>query len=115
MPMGEAARAFERPLERFRRVVVFASFISDRSALLTDSSFGKTSATSGLSTIIFEDSRSRLAYLPRTNGPVKSERLYSGRNSFFSVFLAFFIYPPFSFACEARADDPNSFALLGMS
>jgi len=83
--------------------------------VFTASSFGKASATSGLSTTIFDDSRSRLIYLPRTKDPEKSERLYSTRNSSFLVFLAFFINFSFSFAREASADNANRITLLGVS
>src|SRR3972149_1689922 len=50
------------------------------------SSFGKTSDTSGFSTMTFDDSLIRFAYSPRTRGPVKSERLYSARNLIFPRF-----------------------------
>ena len=74
------ARPVERPVERLvRRVVFCASSINDKRALFTASSFGKASATSGLSITMFDDSRTRFAYLPRTKPSGKSDRLYSAR------------------------------------
>src|SRR3972149_9924089 len=52
---------FAFPVERLvRRVVFCASSINDKRALFTASSFGKASATSGLSITMFDDSRTRL-------------------------------------------------------
>lgn len=79
-------------VECFLGSVAFrASSISDRRALFTASSFGNASATSGLSTIIFDDSRIRPAYFPRTKPAGKSDRLYSLRNSSLSGKIDFIL------------------------
>ena len=70
------------PVERLvGRVVFCARSINDKRALFTASSFGKAWATSALSTTMFDDSRTRFAYLPRTKPSGKSDGLYSERNS----------------------------------
>ncbi|MBI5583107.1 MAG: hypothetical protein HY892_04735 [Deltaproteobacteria bacterium] len=76
------------------RVDFRARSISELSALFTASSFGNTLATSGLRTMIFEDSFKRFEYFPRTNPPGKSDRRYSGRSSSWRSFLSFFIVFP---------------------
>src|SRR5687768_5703591 len=63
---------------------------------------------------MFDDSLIRAAYLPRTNPPGKSERLYSARSSFFLRGLAFFINLSFGPGSETRTDDANGVAFLGV-
>ena len=64
------------PSERLvRRVVFCATLISESSALFTASSLGNAAATSGFKTTIFDDSRKRLAYFPRTKPRGKSDGL----------------------------------------
>ncbi len=89
--------------------------MSERRALFTASSFGNTSATSGLSTTIFDDLRSRSAYFPRTKPSGKSERSYSGRKSSLSIWLFFFIDLSLSFARNERADDSKSVIFFSVS
>lgn len=91
-----------------------AAFNMDRSASFTAALFGKAFASSGSSTTMFEEAAARAAYLPRTNPPGKSERLYSLRSVSFGVELAFFIEFPFRSGTRPGADKSDRIAVVGV-
>ena len=97
------------------RVVASATFIRDSNALLTASALGKTAATLGAKTTMFDDSRSRLAYFPLTIGSAKSDRLYSARSSSLRLHSAFFTNLSLSLARDPSANDSDCVAFFGVT
>src|SRR5438309_11623969 len=94
-------------------VVASATSINPFSALLTASSFGNASATSGSSTTMVVCSARRAAYFPLTSVP-KSERLYSDLSSSTAFRLAFFIDFPFLSRRQTSTYDADDITFLGV-